>query len=84
MSVALAETTMIALHGRFDQARRVAGGSFELILTEAESDFARDKTGELRRDAAFGRDVWITRQVALNRGTNQLPQLVVGHSTHSS
>jgi hypothetical protein len=27
---------MIALHGRFDEARRVAGGSLEMILTKAD------------------------------------------------
>lgn len=85
MSVALAETAVIALDRRFDQARRVAGGSFKGVLTKADSDFARLYGRELRRDAAFGRSLRGVRcDMSLDRGPNQRAQLIVVHSTQSS
>jgi len=63
---------MIALHRRFDQARRIAGGTFELVLTETESDFARLNRSKLRRDSAFGRGLrGRCSDMSLNSGTNQ-------------
>jgi hypothetical protein len=85
MSVALTETAVIALHGRLNEARGVARRALETVLTETESAFAHLNNGELRRDAAFGRDPRTgNRSMALNRRSYQQTQLVVVHSTNSS
>ena len=36
--MALAEAAVIALNGRLDQARRVAGGTVETVLTKGDGD----------------------------------------------
>jgi hypothetical protein len=85
MPVALAETAVIALHGRLDQAAGIARGALETILAKAESAFAPLNNGELRRDAAFGRDLRAgPGSMALNRRSYQQTQLIVVHSTNSS
>jgi hypothetical protein len=87
MSVALTETAMIALDRRFDQARRIAGGSFKLVLPEADRDDWCRAAAEgrvspkLSWNIASGGGV---THVPLNSGTNQRAQLVVVHSTQSS
>jgi hypothetical protein len=82
MPMTLAIAAVITLHRRLDQTHRIVGLPEQMVLTKAESALARSNRGELRRDAALGRDLRaVSAHVPLNRRTNQQPQLVVVHST---
>jgi hypothetical protein len=77
---------MIALHGRLDEARRVVGGSLEMILTEADGYLrAAGVAPKLAHRLASGgglRGCW--SGMPLNSCPDQLAQFVLVHSTHSS
>jgi hypothetical protein len=92
MSVALTETTMIALYRRLDQARCIAGRALQLILTEADGYWLRQEPVSPKlirqRVSGGGREAGLAwhsaTHVLLDSRPNQAPQLFVVHSTNSN
>ena len=86
MSVALTETTMVALHSGLDQTTRVAGGPFEPVLTERDGYvLAAGVSPKLSGlCVSEGGLRGCCSDMSLNSGTNQRAQLVVVHSTQSN
>ena len=86
VTVAFAETAVIALHRGLDQARGVAGGTLETVLTKGNG--YRWTAGVSPRLTGLcvseGGRRGGSPKMRLNRLPDERPQIVVVHSTHSS
>jgi hypothetical protein len=85
--VALAETAVIALHGRFDEAGGIVRSTLETVLTEAYRLGAAEAGVSPKLAKGFASEGGLRGRssgMPLNRGPDQLAQFLLVHSTHSS
>jgi hypothetical protein len=86
MAVTFTKAAVIALHRGLDQTRRVAGGTFETVLTKGNeyrlvAGVSPKLTGLCMSEGGLRRG---RPHVRLDRLPDQRAQIVVVHSTHSS
>jgi hypothetical protein len=86
VAVTFTKAAVIALDRGLDQACRVAGGTFETVLTKGNSDVLAAGVSLKLTGLCVSKGGLTGRgpHVPLNGGSNQRAQLVIVHSTHSS